>query len=209
MIRGVIRALAIGPALFFAAGCCCFVPAEPETTVVVVPSRHDGHVGAVVVSHGEERQVLNTAYAAVTMGVSGPLKQKNLSETEVAEVRKTFEAASEALPAKAVTYVLYFELSTDNLTAESNAKLDTILSDVSGRSAAEIVVVGHSDSLGSDEANLALSQRRADRMRDLIVARGVSQNLIRAVGVGKNDPEVRTGDNVEEARNRRVEITVR
>ena len=209
MNRAALRALAAGPALFFVGGCCCFVPAEPQTTIVVVPSRHDGHIGTVVVHKGEQTQVLHAAYASVTMGTTGELKQTTLKPREIEQVRKTFEVASAALPPKAITYVVYFELASENLTAESSQTLDTILSDVGHRPAAEILVVGHSDTLGSDEANLALSQRRAEHVRDLVVQHGAPANIIQAIGVGTRDPEVATGENVEEARNRRVEITVR
>ena len=209
MNRAALRALAAGPALFFVGGCCCFVPAEPQTTIVVVPSRHDGHVGAVVVHKGEQTQVLHTAYAAVTMGTTGELKQTTLKPREVEEVRKTFAVASAALPPKAITYVLYFDLASENLTPESSQTLDSVLSEVSSRKAAEIVIVGHSDTLGTEEANLELSQRRADRMRQLAIERGARPEIISATGVGTRDLEVQTGANVEEARNRRVEITVR
>lgn len=209
MRRAALRALAPWPALFFVSGCCCFVPVEPETTVIVVPSRHDGHVGAVVVTRGSRQQLLNTAYASTRLGPTGEFRQAALKPRQIEEIRKTFAAASEALPPKAVTYKLYFDFASEELTAESSRTLDTILTEVAGRASAEIIVVGHSDNPGSAEANHALSQRRADLMRERIVARGVAADIVTAIGVGASDPEVRTGDDVEEARNRRVEITVR
>lgn len=207
--RNVLRALAFWPALFFVSGCCCFVPAEPETVVVVVPSRHDGHVGAVVVSRGERQQLLNTAYATVRAGPKGEIRQAALKPRQLEALQKTFAAASEALPPKAQTYTLYFDLASENLTPESSVTLDEILAEVSKRSAAEIVVVGHSDSLGTPEANLALSQRRAERMRELVIERGAAPGIVSAVGVGERDLVVATGDEVEEVRNRRVEVTIR
>ena len=209
MRRGVLRALAAGPALFFVSGCCCFVPAEPETTVVVVPSRHDGHVGAVVVSRGERQQLLNTAYASVKTGTSGSLRQAALKPRQMEEFRRTFAAASAALPPRVETYKLYFDLASDNLTPESDRMLDTVLGEVANRAAAEVIVTGHSDTVGTLEANIELSLRRAERVRDLIVARGVDPGLISVVGRGKSELEVETGEDVEEVRNRRVEITVR
>lgn len=209
MNRGALRALAAGPALFFISGCCCLVPAEAETVVVVVPSRHDGHVGAVVVTRGDHRQLLNTAYAAARSGPTGEIRTVTLQAQELEELRQTFAPASEALPQRVLTYRLYFEFGSDTLTEESQQTLDAVLGDITSRAAAEILVVGHSDNPGTPEANDALSLRRAVLMRDLIVARGVSGNTISAVGVGARQPEVETRGDVEEARNRRVEITVR
>lgn len=207
--REVIRALALWPALFFVAGCCCFVPSEAETVVIVVPSRHDGHVGAVVVSRGERQQLLNTAYATARATPKGAIRQTALKPRQLEELQKTFAAASAALPPKAQTYTLYFDLASENLTPESSVTLDEILAEVGKRSAAEILVVGHSDSLGTPEANLALSQRRAERLRELVIERGADPAIVSALGVGERDLVVATGDEVEEVRNRRVEVTIR
>jgi OmpA-OmpF porin, OOP family len=206
MIGAVKRALALGPALFLSS-CCCYVPAEAETTVVVVPSRHDGHVGAVVVTKGAQKQLLNTAYASSRSASTGRMRQAALKPQQMDEFKKTFAAASEALPPRVMTYTLYFEFGSEDLTAESAQTLERILSEVATREAVEVLLVGHSDAPGSAEVNLALSLRRAERMRDLVVARGVPAGIVTATGVGDRDPEVTT--DVEEARNRRVEITVR
>lgn len=203
------RALAVGPALFLVTGCCCFVPSEPETTVVVVPSRHDGHIGTVVVTRGTQKELLNTAYASTRVGASGKVRKTVLKPRQIEELGKTFAAASEALPPKATTYTLYFDLASENLTPESSRELDAILSEVSGRQAVEIIVVGHSDTSGTTDANLALSQRRADRMRQLVIERGAPPQIVSATGVGASDLVVQTGENIAEERNRRVEITVR
>ena len=209
MTRGALRALAAGPALFFISGCCCFVPAEAETVVVVVPSRHDGHVGAVVVHRGDRQQVLDTAYATARTADTGGIKKVTLKPRQLEEIQRTFAAASAALPPRVQTYKLYFDLASDNLTPESSQMLDTVLDEVATRAAAEVIVTGHSDTVGTLETNEALSLRRAERVREMIIARGVDGRLVTAIGRGKSELEVETGEDVEEVRNRRVEITVR
>ncbi len=75
-------------------------------------------------------------------------------------------------------------------------------------------VIGHSDRVGNDKANLALSTRRAQAVRDRLVARGVQAGLITAVGRGSVEPVVacegERGDALIAclAPNRRVEVRV-
>ena len=54
-----------------------------------------------------------------------------------------------------------------------------------------------------------LGLRRAERVRDLLVAAGIDRACIEVSSRGENDPAVRPGDQIFERRNRRVDITVR
>ena len=85
-----------------------------------------------------------------------------------------------------------------------------MLADARGRAAVDIQVTGHTDTVGSLERNDRLALKRAEAVVDwLIRDSGVDPQMIRAVGRGEREPLVPTGDNVAEARNRRVEIFVR
>ena len=198
-------AIALAPALLW--GCAGVKPSpEPETLVVVVPSRHDGHVGAVVVNEGEKREVLNTAYAAARTDSHNTIKRSTMTADEV---NALFADASAALPHRAVTYTLYFMLAKPELTPESSAMLDQVLGEVASRQAAEIVVSGHTDRIGSDKRNEALSLSRAKLVRDLVIKRGAKPEIVRAVGMGEREPIIATANGVAEPKNRRVEILVR
>ncbi len=70
-------------------------------------------------------------------------------------------------------------------------------------------MIGHTDRVGTLEANDALSLRRAEAVRALIIERGFEAARVRAVGRGERQPLVATDDEVDEPRNRRVEIVVR
>jgi OmpA-OmpF porin, OOP family len=209
MTGPTFRAPALGLALVSLSGCCWMQVrhAEPETLVVVVPSRHDGHVGAVVLHDGEKTEVLDTAYAAARTRAHGEAVERSTLSAE--EVTRVFAPASEALPRRASTYRLYFSLATEDLTPESQKTLDQVLSEVATRTAGEIVVTGHTDRMGTPENNDALSQRRAEAVAELVIRRGADRSMVRAIGMGEREPLVETEDGVAEARNRRVEIIVR
>jgi outer membrane protein OmpA-like peptidoglycan-associated protein len=69
-------------------------------------------------------------------------------------------------------------------------------------------VEAHTDDQGSNSVNLALSQRRADAVRQALVATGITAARITAVGRGEAAPVADNGSAEGRARNRRVEITV-
>jgi len=74
--------------------------------------------------------------------------------------------------------------------------------------ATNIVATGHTDTVGTDSYNLALSKHRAAVVKAELVKDGVPANEIGTNGVGEQDLAVPTADQVNEPRNRRVEITV-
>jgi outer membrane protein OmpA-like peptidoglycan-associated protein len=71
-----------------------------------------------------------------------------------------------------------------------------------------ITATGHTDTSGSAEYNMGLSQRRANVVRDALMQNGVPAGAIVANGVGEQGLLVQTGDGVREPQNRRVEIAV-
>jgi outer membrane protein OmpA-like peptidoglycan-associated protein len=69
-------------------------------------------------------------------------------------------------------------------------------------------VEGHTDSVGTDDYNLQLSQRRADAVRDYLVSNGIAMANVQSVGLGKAAP-VASNDTAEgRQQNRRVEMVV-
>jgi outer membrane protein OmpA-like peptidoglycan-associated protein len=82
-------------------------------------------------------------------------------------------------------------------------------SDPSNPNSPEIVVIGHTDRVGTLEYNDKLSLKRADVVRAALVAAGVPPGQIDIAGRGEREPAVATPDEIAEPRNRRVEIMVR
>jgi outer membrane protein OmpA-like peptidoglycan-associated protein len=179
-------------------------PAPLEETVVVLPSP-DGHTGTVIVQRGSERHVLNQPFAAsrLTGGQAG------MAQLSDAEVRQSFGVALQALPARPATFLLYFVTATDELTDESKGELKKILAALKQRPVPDIMVVGHTDTVGDVEANDRLSAQRAERMKSFLIEIGIPGTQIQTAGRGERELLVPTADNTDEPRNRRVEISVR
>lgn len=181
------------------AGC-----ATPQL-VAVVPAA-DGHIGAVVVRHWWSEQIIDSAYGAQRISGSGFADTATLTP---AQVRETFGTTLAALPGRPTSYTLYFLEGRDELTAESIAELDKVFAEIKLRPLPDIVVIGHTDTVGSLAFNDKLSLARAERLREMLVGLGLPAERIEAAGRGKRELLVPTEDNVTEPRNRRVEINVR
>ena len=95
------------------------------------------------------------------------------------------------------------------LTPESKPILAQVIAEIARLPAPKIVVIGHTDRVGTLARNDALSLQRAGRMRDELVKAGVDPAKIRVEGRGEREPLVPTADEVAEPRNRRVEINIR
>ena len=202
----MLRHLWVIAAAFIAAGCAC-APVTPAL-FVVVPDAADGHIGKIVVkpNGGGEERVINTAYGAERVRGDGRVETTRLSE---GEVKAIFGTTMDALPGRAMSYTLYFLEGRDELTDASKVELDKVFADLKHRPLPDIVVIGHTDTVGGLEYNDRLSRARADRLREMLVGLGIPADRIQAAGRGKRELLVPTEDNISEPRNRRVEINVR
>jgi len=172
---------------------------------VLLPGK-DGKTGALVVDSGGKQQTLNTPYAAARVKNVGSIDGVTSSE---AEVKQDFGPALEAQPKRPVSFYLYFLQDTDEFAPESKSLVNQIFAEIARRPAPEIVIIGHTDRVGSMQYNDALSLRRAERCRDELIKLGIPKVRISVAGRGFREPEVPTADQVSEPRNRRVEISVR
>jgi len=179
--------------------------ATPPATVVLLPGQN-GKTGAVVVRDGRTETVLNTPYASARAGGGQPLEQRTTSEPEV---KKEFGATLASLPPRPTKYTLYFISGTDQFTEETKKDVKQVLAEVAQRPAAEVVVIGHTDRVGAELENDKLSLQRARRIKVLLIPLGIPEDRIVTAGRGEREPIVRTADNVDEPKNRRVEINVR
>ena len=166
----------------------------------------EGKTGALSVTSGQQQHVLDRPYAAAR--VTRPGRVENRAATEQ-EVRQAFGPALAAQPGRPVSFLLYFLVDTDEFTPASKEVVDRIFAEIASRPAPEIVVIGHTDRVGSLPYNDALSLKRAERVRDDLVKLGIPADRISVAGRGKREPMVPTDDEVPETRNRRVEISVR
>jgi outer membrane protein OmpA-like peptidoglycan-associated protein len=121
----------------------------------------------------------------------------------VAQIEPAAAAPAAALPASGV---IYFDLDRADLNPEGAASLADIIDDIKGRALGGITVGGHTDTSGTADHNMKLSERRANTVATELIRAGVPAQIITAEGFGQTDLAVPTADGVVLAANRRVVV---
>lgn len=187
--------------IVFASGC-----AARKDMVILVPDP-EGRTGSITVTNQAGTVAIETPNHATTISNSNVIPAPP-ERIEKAEIDKQFSEALSIQPKQSRHFILYFEKDTQ-LTAESGKLIPDILQSVRERNSVDISVVGHADTVGSRDFNMALSRKRAESVRALLVDQGVETSNITTTSHGKENPLIKTEDNVNEPRNRRVEVIVR
>jgi outer membrane protein OmpA-like peptidoglycan-associated protein len=210
MIRA--RLIITGVGCVIAIGCTPppkVAPAPPPADLVVlVPNPEGGALGAATVTAAGGGRVELTRASEGTRIVAGRAPSAAAPVAD-ADVQRIFGAAIAARPIAPRQFMLYFETASDTLTAESRALVPQIIAEVRGRPAPDLTVIGHTDTTGDAASNVQLGLRRANAIRDLLVAGGLDSSRVDVASHGEANLLVATPDNTEEPRNRRVEVTVR
>ncbi|HOI52184.1 OmpA family protein [Azonexus caeni] len=183
---------------------CLLLGACASERVVLLPST-DGSPGKVIVRDAAGERVLDQPYAATArrLGINRP------TVTEAAQVEVRYGETLRALPPRPTSYTVYFETGTDTMTPASAQAFVGVKREIAERPAVEVMVIGHTDRVGSPAENDPLSRQRAELVRDQLVAEGVPAEKLEVAGRGEREPLVPTADDVDEPRNRRVEISIR
>ena len=171
--RKLLGASALALATFLT-GCA----SKPATQVVLLPQA-DGTPSAVKVQSGATpAQTLSEPYQRLVVRAD---TSAVLDRTTAEAVRKEFPALFSTMPPASARSVLLFQAGGTALTAESQVRLTETRDEALRRSGAELVVIGHTDTKGSQASNDALSLRRAQQVRDLYIEGGFPAARIEAV----------------------------
>lgn len=109
---------------------------------------------------------------------------------------------------KVVLDKIYFATANANLLPNSHAQLDEISRVLKADPNMKIEIAGHTDDVGDVNANIILSQRRADEVRYYLLGKGVGPAKISAMGYGETEPRVDNTSDANRQENRRVELVI-
>ena len=125
------------------------------------------------------------------------------AEAAAAEAAAAQQALQEA--ADAVGTVFYFEFDSSALTDAARIAVDAHIAALLGNDAS-VRLEGHTDERGTREYNLALGERRANAVRDYMVANGVPSYRIESISYGEENPAAYGSGESNWQQNRRVEL---
>lgn len=108
-----------------------------------------------------------------------------------------------------ITYIgskIFFENNSDKLKVASLSQLDELTKILNRYEGANLTIEGHTDSNGSDEFNLNLSQKRTESVKAYLIRKGIAANRLTGVGMGEAKPIADNKTALGRAKNRRVEL---
>ncbi|MBQ7273545.1 MAG: OmpA family protein [Bacteroidales bacterium] len=171
-------------------------------------------IGYLIGQNGEGAAIgaaVGTAVGAGTGALIGNAmdkKAKELAELENAQVETTTDV--NGLKAIKVTFDngILFDFNKSSLKAEAKKELDKFTTDMADMPLANINVYGHTDNIGSEEANQKVSDQRAVAVSNYLIKKGIDKNRIAAEGLSFNFPVADNATEAGRAQNRRVEIYI-
>jgi outer membrane protein OmpA-like peptidoglycan-associated protein len=178
-----------------------------RSTVVLIPDP-DGNVGQLIVANESGQQILKEKNQSVqvTNRKTAPSKVKTLSTEEIHSI---FSDALTAQPLPPAKFIFYFLHDSNELTDESKAIIPQIIKTIQKRGSTDIVISGHTDTLAAKEYNYKLGLDRAKVLYDILVAKGAVPANTTVTSYGEGNPLIKTADEVDEPRNRRVEVVIK
>lgn len=171
---------------------------------LVLLEDHDGSTGKVMFNSAGNETVLDRAGFGTALDDS-----KTVFKVEQKQINADFAKALASEPVPPEIFLLYFETGGTKLTVESAAMIPRIIETALRHPAADISVIGHTDTVGDTAKNEKLANERAIQVSQLFDPATLDVKEVTVTSHGEKNLLVKTGDETAEPRNRRVEVTIR
>ncbi|AKK73441.1 membrane protein [Chryseobacterium sp. P1-3] len=158
----------------------------------------------------------NGAIGAVLGGIIGGVAGNvigNKMDKQARDIKETLpgaqvERVGDGIKVTMNESIVNFAFDSSNLTSVAQGNLDKLAKVLSDNPDTNINIYGHTDSVGKDAYNMALSQRRADAVKSYLVGKGIAGSRMFTKGEGENMPVASNDTDEGRAKNRRVEFAI-
>lgn len=193
------RLYVIALSTFFFIGC------EP-TTIVLLKSEKSQNAVVVSTNKGSANLDKIGSFVTLTDKEEKPSEVKIMSQKEIS---RRFAKALAAAPKKPIQYILYFTPDNKSLIPSSEKLLLKAVNSIKERSPCMVDIIGHTDTVGSNELNIKVSLQRAKYIEIRLKEKAIQVISLATKGYGEEDLLILTPDNTSEPKNRNVEILIK
>lgn len=193
---------------------------QKESNEVILKKKEQEIKGEQQVIKSKEREIRSKEQESAEKGrnleiakneIENAKKEAEQAKAQNAQLMKELSELNGKLSDRGIVLTLgdvLFTTGKADLSPPANASIDKLAQFLMNHPDRNLSIEGHTDSVGSDSYNDALSERRAESVKTALVARGVSAERITAKGLGKRFPVASNSTAQGRQLNRRVEVVV-
>lgn len=171
------------------------------------------------IKHQQEQELANLKQQQLEMIAHARRNESTRASSETRKAQQRIQQLEQALgqykaeeTSRGTILVindLLFNSGGANLKPPSQRRLDPLVQYLQGNSQREIIIEGHTDSIGKPEVNKRLSLQRADTVKEYLITKGIDSTRIETRGFGEEVPVATNTTNAGRSLNRRVEIVIK
>ena len=169
-----------------------------------------GAIGGII-GHTTGHTVAGILIGAVVGGAAGAYIG-NYMDKQAAEIERDIEGAKVERVGEGIKITfssgILFDVDKSDLKAQYKSELTDLSRILNKYEDTNILLVGHTDSTGAEEYNLALSKRRADSVASYLVTQNVNSARFSTEGYGESQPAASNDTAAGRTQNRRVEVAI-
>ena len=200
--------VALGVVLAIGATACASLNRKGQGAIIGATA---GGAAGAVIGNNTGSTARGAIIGAVVGGAAGAVIGHQMDQ-QAKELRQNIPGATVTRVGEgiAVTFAsgLLYDFDSDVVRTESAGNLRSLAASLGKYPKTDLMIVGHTDAVGTSAYNQALSQRRATAALSYLEAQGVSTSRLKAVGRGETEPLSANDTEGGRQGNRRVEIAI-
>lgn len=169
---------------------------------------------AAALGRGQDTEALRRAQSEAERARREAMSYQAQLEQQQAQLREAQQQLAELEPKQTERGIVLtlgevlFPFNSAELQPGNERTMDRLAQYLEDNPEYQILIEGHTDSVGASEYNQRLSEQRAETVRAALAQRGISRDRVRATGLGEDYPVASNSEPAGRAENRRVEVVI-